>query len=161
MSATSEVPGPERLSMMWVCRRGVLNSRMLFTLQVRGKSGGFSRPIEVLQWQTMMREWAGGELSLQLSNSPSIPHWAWMETSELHNCLYQTVASSSEPWSKTAASSFYYCIIVRPAQVFRFCTHVHVRDTKERKIIWQKYKFSSFTKLKVGEWRFWNRKINK
>lgn len=34
MSATSEVPGPERLSMMRVCRRGVINSRVLLAFQV-------------------------------------------------------------------------------------------------------------------------------
>lgn len=32
--ATSEVPGPGRLSMMLACRRGALNSRVLFTFEV-------------------------------------------------------------------------------------------------------------------------------
>lgn len=81
MWATSEVPAPERLSMMRVCRRGVLNSGFLFTFQVWGKRGLFFRArgrfCKVKRWGGR-----GSEVSIQLAVSANILFWLCMETAE-------------------------------------------------------------------------------
>lgn len=101
MWATSEVPAPERLSMMRVCRRGVLNSGFLFTFQVWGKRGLFFRArgrfCKVKRWGGRRGE---GAVKSQY-NLPFLPisyfDCAWRQQS----LLFKLGLLSPEPWSQS------------------------------------------------------------